>query len=140
MSDILREAVTDYLKNNANLLNKRIYPEAIPQHVKTYPAAAISRLFVDRKRSKLGLTGISESRVSVSILDPDKIDAVRAADEVEKVFTDFFSGKMTVTIDDKQYTLHVKSIVMAEQVDFYNDLVDKHQVTSDYIITHENEV
>ena len=130
--DVLREAVTGYLKENVTALDGRIYPEAIPQNEKNYPAAAISRLFVDRKRSKLGLTGISESRISVSIVAPRKIEAVRAADQVEAVLTGFFAGQMG--------NVQVKSIVMTEQVDFWDDRVEKHQVSSDYLITHANEV
>lgn len=131
-TDTLREAFIAYLKGNSTvtaLFAARLYPEAIPQKSQS-PAAAISRTFVDRKRDKLGLTGFTESRVTVEVSAERKLEAARGSDGIESALSSF-KGDMN--------GVNIKWIKMDDQDDFFDDTVSKYVITSVYIIWHENE-
>ena len=113
-------------------LGARIFPGVLPSNLTLYPAAAVDRIFTDRKRWKLGLTGITESRINIAVIGNRKLDVNRASDAIESVLNDFHRGSME--------GLQVKSISLEEQADLYDQNVDLYQVSSDYMVTHENEI
>ncbi|MTI95181.1 MAG: hypothetical protein FH749_06790 [Firmicutes bacterium] len=132
--DTLREVVIQYLKQHPAIKQsplKGVFPETIPQGFKQPAAAAVSRTFTDRKRSKLGLTGITESRVSITVAARRKLDAARGSDAIETALVGFFRGDMG--------GLTIKSIALDDQDDFYDDEVDSYLIASVYNIWHENE-
>lgn len=135
IEDILRERVIEYLKDDEkveNVLSGRIFPEVLPGNLSNFPAAAITRTFTDRKRSKTGLTGITDSRVAITTQSPRKKEAVAAANAIENAME-----KLNDTRDMKG--LEVKKAELSDQDDFYVQQIDRHQIESEYLVTHQNE-
>jgi len=135
IDDVLREKVIAYLKDDegvAEVLGSRIFPEVLPGNLTSFPAAAITRTFTDRKRSKTGLTGITDSRVAITTQSPRKKEAVAAANAIESAME-----KLNDTRDMKG--LEIKKTDLADQDDFYVQQIERHQIESEYLVTHQNE-
>lgn len=130
--DKLREAVSSYIQFHPAIVASpldAIFPEVLPQSFKGV-GAVISRTFVDRKRDKLGLTGITESRVRIATMGKRKLDLCRASDAIESILAGY-KGNMNGII--------IKSIALDDQDDDHDETVESHIILSTYVIIHENE-
>ena len=125
MSDVVREALTQHLKKNTTL---DIFPEVLPQGLKG--GVVVTRTFVNRYRSKTGLTGLTESRVTITAIGERKLSIRSAADSIEALLTGF-NGNME--------GVQVKVISLEDQDDAYDEAVNAHLISSVYKIIHLNE-
>lgn len=109
----------------SGLVGTRIYPVVLPQGV-TYPAIAYSRVSGERLHHLGGASGRGLPRISFSMWGRTYTEAYSVADAVRHVL-DGFNGLLTT----------IKASVLIEnEMDDYDDTVQKHRVNQDYFANH----